>query len=385
MKKLFVSLSMLIVGVVSAHALPPATAGYGLAWSDEFNGTSLDTVNNWSYDTMVMNQTEWENYTRSCVTVEDGKLVIWSKYDPNVSKYYGYTSGRIDSHDKKIFTYGYFETSIKAPLGQVSGPGLWSAVWLLGNSIHHGVAWPTCGEMEIYEQRPSNAVVQSNMPQPVPATIGDNEFIACCHYAVTNVPGFPYYPSYHSCQRNYSTALSDRFHTYGILWDSLHVEYYFDDTLFWGVDFPVVNGTNFGTPSITLPDNFVTFHSPFYWIINVAIGGSYEGGLIDNAIFPTKMELDYVRVYQKGIVKAANREIKQQTLHSFFLVNPSTAQFMVYDLSGKLVADYSSNVKRMKPGDNVMNMPPSTLSNGVYVVKLIDNGVSASRILVTAR
>ena len=370
---------MLIVGAVSAYSLPPAAAGYGLAWSDEFDGSSLDTVNNWSYDTIPMYSGEQMRYIRSCITVENGNLVIWSKYDPNAVGYFRYTSGRIDSHDKKIFTYGYFEARIKAPLGQVSGPGLWSAVWLLGNSIHHGVAWPTCGEMELYDQRPSNAVVQPPLPQPVPAVIGDDEFLASCHYGVSGSP------SYHQLQHNYPTALSDRFHTYGILWDSLHVEYYFDDTLFWGVNFPTINDTNFGVPSITLPENFTTFHSPFYWTINVAIGGAFQGQNINNAIFPTKMDLDYVRVFQKDAVGVNSDIRRQQTPRLFALVNPSTAQLIVYDLSGKLVADYSSKMRRMKPGDNVMKMVPSTLSNGVYMIKLIDNGVSASRILVTPR
>jgi hypothetical protein len=233
--------------------------------------------------------------------------------------------------------------------------------------------------MELYEQRPGNILLRANSPQPVPAAIGDNEFIACCHYGVNGAA------SYHCLQYNYPTALSDRFHTWGILWDSLHVEYYFDDTLFWGVDYPVVNGTNFGVPNINLPENEVTFHSPFYWIINVEVGGSYQGQNINTAIFPTKMELDYVRVYQKGIVKTVNKDIKQPISRSFELINPSTAQLKLFDLNGKLVADYSSKVKRMKAGDNVMKMLPPTLSNGTYMVKLVDNGVSASRILVTAR
>jgi beta-glucanase (GH16 family) len=379
MKKLLVSLSMLIIGVVSVYALPPAAAGYGLVWSDEFNGTSLDTVNNWSFDTATRTGDQRYLDARSCVTVENGSLTIWSKYNPNATLY-KYTSGWIDSHDKKIFTYGYFEASVKAPLGKVSGPGLWAAVWLLGNSINHGVAWPACGELELYEQRPGNVLVGAVTPQPVPAAIGDNEFIANCHYAGTNGA-----PSYHSCQHNYSTCLCDGYHTYGLLWDSTHVEYYFDDTLYWGPDFPIVNGTNFGVPSITLPENFSAFHSPFYWIINVVVGGSYQGNNINNAIFPTKMLVDYVRVYQKGVV-GVNGEIRgRQAPHSFALVNPATARLTVFDLSGKLVADYSSKLRRMKTGDNAMKMVPSTLSNGAYVVKLMDNGVSASRLLVTAK
>jgi beta-glucanase (GH16 family) len=378
MNKIFLSLPILILGVASVYALPPAAAGYTLSWSDEFNGTSLDTAS-WSYDTVSYMNAEPERYTRSCVTVENGNLVIWSKYDSNAAGPARYTSGRIDTHDKKFFTYGYFEVRMVTPVGQVPGPGLWSSVWLLGNSMYHGVAWPTCGEMELYDQRPGNAVMQAPAPQPVPATIGDDEFIASCHYGVDGSP------SYHSCQHNYSTCLCDAYHTYGLLWDSLHVEYYFDDTLYWGQNYPIVNDTNFGVPSIDLPENTVAFHSPFYWIINVAIGGAYQGQNIDNAIFPTKMLIDYVRVYQKGIVSVTNEHVKPQTFRSFALVNPSTARLTVYDLSGMLVADYSSLVRRMNPGDNVMKMLPSSLSNGAYVEKLVDNGVSASRMLVRAR
>jgi beta-glucanase (GH16 family) len=370
MKKLFVSLSMLISGIVPAYALPPAAAGYALAWSDEFNGTSLDTVNNWSYDTDGVYNSIQVYYTRGCVTVENGNLIIWSKHIDNGHLY---TSGNINSHDKKIFTYGYFEVRMITPVGQVSGPGLWSTVWLLGNSINHGVNWPTCGEMELYEQRPSNFVVQPNAPQPVPATIGDNEFIGTCHYGVNGGP------SYHSCQHNYSQCLCDGYHTYALLWDSTHVEYYFDDTLFWGTNYPIVNDTNFGTPSITQATNWDAFHSPFYWAINVAVGAAYQGQNINDAIFPAKMLIDYVRVYQKGPTSVTYAPRKKVPM---MLVNPASAQLKVFDISGRMVADYSSKVRQMKTGDNVMKMVPSMLSNGAYVVKLMDNGVSASRMLV---
>jgi beta-glucanase (GH16 family) len=373
MKKSFVALSMLIVGIVPVHALPPAAADYSLVWSDEFNGTSLDTVNNWSYDTGMVYDAEQADYHRECVTVENGNLVIWTKH--KTYGYYNYISGRVDTHDKKIFTYGYFECRMIMPVGQVSGPGVWSAVWLLGNSIYHGVAWPTCGEMELYEQRPSDSIVYANAPQPVPPTIGDNEFIATCHYGINGGP------SYHTCQHNYSTCLCDGYHKYALLWDSTHVEYYFDDTLYWGPDFPI----GFGTPSITQATNWDAFHSPMYWIINVMVGGAYQGQNIDNAIFPTKMLIDYVRVYQKGVVGVNSDIRRQQALRSFALVNPATARLMVYDLSGKLVVDYSGRLRRMKPGDNAMKMVPSTLSNGAYVIKLMDNGGTASKMLVTAR
>jgi beta-glucanase (GH16 family) len=386
MKKLLVFLSMLVFGTGAAYALPPAVAsGYHLVWSDEFNGTALDTAA-WSYDTGANqpNQ-EQEYYTHSCVEVSNGALHILSKCNPNGTSnnpasaaLAKYTSGRINTGDKKIFKYGYFEAAIQGPIGTggKNGPGLWSAVWGLGNSINHGVAWPTCGEIELYEQRTCACIVNANAAQPVPAIAGDDEFIACCHY---NDNGF----SAHSCQHNYPKALTDRFHTYAILWDSTAVHYYFDDTLFWGPNFPTAQ---FTTPSINQSTNFAAFHNPFFWIINVAVGGAYQGQNIDNSIFPTHMDLDYVRVYQAGVT-GVNSDFRYHApkLSALVLVNPSTAQLKVYDLRGQLVADYTNKVRQMRAGDNVMKTLPAMLSRGAYIVRLIDNGNSFSQNLVSMK
>ena len=40
------------------------------------------------------------------------------------------------------------------------------------------------------------------------------------------------------------------------------------------------------------------FDKPFYLILNLAIGGNW-GGEIDDSIFPTEMQIDYVRIYKK--------------------------------------------------------------------------------------
>jgi beta-glucanase (GH16 family) len=378
MKKLLVFLSMLVFVTGTAYALPKNitdTLKMGLAWSDEFNGTVLDTVNAWSYDTIYPQpNAEQEHYKRSCVEVSNGRLIIWSKLNT-----YGvqYASGKIDTHDKKIFTYGYFEAAIQGPIGTgKNGPALWSAVWLLGNSIHHGVAWPTCGEIELYEQRTCSCIVNANAAQPVPAVAGDNEFIACCHYGVNGGA------SYHSCQHNYPKALTDRFHTFGCLWDTNYVKYYFDDTMFWGPNFPTAG---FSTPSITNANNQVAFSSPFYWIINAAVGGAYQGQNIDQSIFPTHMDLDYVRVYQRNATSGVYNGIKKVVLPSFALVNPSSAQLKVFDLKGQLVADYTGKVRMMQAGDNALKALPLALSSNVYVVRLYDNGKCQSKRFMAAR
>jgi beta-glucanase (GH16 family) len=361
-RSIALAFAALFVFAGSIYALPAKVANWGLAWSDEFNGTSLDTVNNWYYDTGMVYNGEQEKYKRACVEVSNGSLKIWSKLN-----LYGeqYPSGRIDTHDKQIFTYGYFEAAIQGPIGSGSGPNqngpcLWSAVWLLGNSINHGVAWPACGEMELYEQRTG--------PQQYGGTAGDNCFIGTCHYGMGG-------PIYNSKQNNYSDCLCKSFHKYGILWDSLYVEYYFDDVVYWAQG---------NTPSILQSDNYTAFHAPFYWIINSAVGGNYQGQNINQSTFPLHMDLDYVRVYQKSVPVVKNPR-EHIAPHSFALVNPSSAQFKVYDLTGKLVADYTGKVRMMRAGENALKALPVVQSSNVYVARLFDNGRYQSQRFVTTR
>ena len=42
------------------------------------------------------------------------------------------------------------------------------------------------------------------------------------------------------------------------------------------------------------------FQQPFYLLLNVAIGGNWPGQTIDESRLPAKMEVDYVRVFQKN-------------------------------------------------------------------------------------
>ncbi|MEO8255455.1 MAG: carbohydrate-binding protein, partial [Flavobacterium sp.] len=42
------------------------------------------------------------------------------------------------------------------------------------------------------------------------------------------------------------------------------------------------------------------FHNNFFILLNLAVGGEWPGYNIDNNAFPAQMQVDYVRVYQKG-------------------------------------------------------------------------------------
>ncbi|TFF35355.1 glycoside hydrolase family 16 protein [Mucilaginibacter psychrotolerans] len=77
---------------------------------------------------------------------KSGALILKAVYKPgHTSKEhnkYDFVSGRINTRDKMMFTYGTFSARMKIP----AGGGLWPAFWLLGSG-----EWPECGEVDIME------------------------------------------------------------------------------------------------------------------------------------------------------------------------------------------------------------------------------------------
>jgi beta-glucanase (GH16 family) len=75
------------------------------------------------------------------VEQKKGKLILTARFNENE-----YTSARLITENKRIFTYGIMEIKAKLPPGK----GTWSALWMLGNNIDQ-VGWPACGELDIME------------------------------------------------------------------------------------------------------------------------------------------------------------------------------------------------------------------------------------------
>lgn len=110
------------------------TAGsdYKLVWSDEFNGTALNT-DNWTYDlgnggsNVGWGNNEKEYYTNRTdnVYVSDGTLKI-TALEQKFNKY-NYTSGRIKTAGKQTFKYGRMEARIKLPSLKGVWPGILDA------------------------------------------------------------------------------------------------------------------------------------------------------------------------------------------------------------------------------------------------------------------
>ena len=84
----------------------------------------------------------------------------------------------------------------------------------------------------------------------------------------------------------------EAFHTYSIEWTPEEIRGYVDTTHYYTFENERLSNEQ---------ANFRQwpFDRPFHLILNVAVGGMWGGAQgIDHAIWPQKMEVDYVRVYE---------------------------------------------------------------------------------------
>lgn len=232
-------------------------------WSDEFDYTGAPDPTKWGYD---IGGSGWGNneaqyYTNSTnnAKVENGKLSITARMESMGGK--NYTSARLVTRDKGDFLYGRIEVRAKLP----SGKGTWPAIWMLPTDWAYG-DWPKSGEVDIMEHvgYDPNNVLSSVHTQAYNHSIGTQK----------------------SGGLNIPTAMTD-FHKYRFDWTPYAVRVYYDDQM-------VFTFVNEGKGYASWP-----FDKRFHLLLNLAIGGNWGGAQgIDNTIFPTAMEVDYVRVYK---------------------------------------------------------------------------------------
>jgi len=230
---------------------------YPLVWSDEFDGTTLNSAN-WTPEIGGggWGNNEQQTYTSNSenLSVGGGSLLIQAKKTGT-----SWTSARIISKDKRSFKYGKIEFRAKLP----SGIGPWPAAWMMGNNIS-SVSWPACGEIDVMEWR-GNPTSDAN-------TVGH-----ALHSPSRN-GGDPLQPALRSAVANPST----QFHTYAVLWESDKVTFSVD-----GVD-----------KAALTPIDQPVFQKEFFLLLNLAMGGNYVGNTIASSLPSASYEVDYVRVYQ---------------------------------------------------------------------------------------
>ncbi len=249
----------------------PYEAPWELVWADEFDYEGLPDATRWSYDVggHGWGNQELQYYTErrpENARVEDGRLVIEARREPWQGR--DYTSARLVTRGKGDWTYGRFEVRARLP----SGRGTWPAIWMLASGHTYGDSyWPDNGEIDIMEHVGYN-------PDVVHATVHTRAY----HHSIGTQRG---------AQIHVPTARTD-FNVYAVEWTPRAIRAFVNDSLYF----------TFENERLTNPDAGYAewpFDHPFHLLLNIAVGGSWGGAQgVDEAIWPQRMEVDYVRVYQ---------------------------------------------------------------------------------------
>lgn len=262
---------------VDAPENPPVERQWTLVWSDEFDGDSgafVDTTN-WRPDTAdgcQLGICGWGNqekqfYTASTDNIAldgEGHLQITARVAPaGMTCYYGpcrYTSGKITTRGKFQAQPGRVEARIKLPTGQ----GLWPAFWMLGSGWPT-TPWPQCGELDIMEHKGSQPTITSS-------AIHGPGYSGATPYAHASVARQAYF---------------ENFHVFAVEWDGAEIRFFIDSDLHYRVRRDEVQR-----------HGAWVFDQSFFPILNLAVGGHFDGDPQSDAILPATMLVDYVRVFR---------------------------------------------------------------------------------------
>jgi beta-glucanase (GH16 family) len=260
-----------------ATAVEPdhAPAGYALVFGDEFNTGTMPDAAKWDYAT-ERNAEGWFNqekqyYARARpenARIENGRLIIEARAETLDPRQYAdwsgqkYTSARLLTRGKASWTFGFFEIRAKLPCGI----GTWPAIWTLPEDPK--VVWPNGGELDIMEH-------VGFVPGEINQTV--------------HTKAFNFGSGTQKTTKFQVADACNAMHRYQMLWTP--------DFILMGVD----DQPKFMFRKVKKDRARWPFDQPHHLLLNIAVGGSWGGqkGIRPDA-FPAKMEVDYVRIYQRA-------------------------------------------------------------------------------------
>lgn len=259
-----------VIPSFTGYESPSTYDGYSLTWSDEFSGTEIND-DNWGYDIggSGWGNNELQYHTNRNAYLKEGLLVIRAQQEAYRGK--NYTSSRLKTQGKQNFKYGRIDVRARLP----EGAGIWPALWMLGENITD-VGWPKSGEIDIME------MVGGNSPQDKHPN-GDRTAHGTMHWNNNGLNG-SYSPVNTGKSEILSTSLSEEFHVFSIQWDVNGIGWYIDDAQY---SYKTINSTQ-------------PFREEFFFIMNIAVGGDWPESPNSSTVFPQRMVIDYVRVFQKN-------------------------------------------------------------------------------------
>jgi beta-glucanase (GH16 family) len=264
------NLLLIVIGITFAL---PASAGWTTQWIDKFDGNGVDW-NNWTAQTEANYNNEVQCYTADDSSadknyaVSAGTLTIIARrqfidcpHAPLGDR--TWSSGRLNSKDKREFLYGRLESRIRVL--DTKG-GSWPAFWMLENQIFEqpikgdgsdNVNWPNpgAGEIDVWEWFSNDS----------------------SRYITNFFNASPGCSSGNVVRYTYGALDVTQWHDYAIEWDADVARFYIDDIL--------VRTQNLSSCG--------QYEEPMFVLLNVAIGGNL-GGAIDGGLSLARMEIDYV-------------------------------------------------------------------------------------------
>jgi len=240
---------------------PPPIGNWEMIWSDEFNGTKLNSKN---WTRCKRNNADWGNTLSDrsdLLNIKNGILELRGIVNPDTSKDKSpYLTAAVESRNTFSFQYGKVEIRARFKSAQ----GAWPALWMLGKNG----GWPANGEMDLMEHLNFDKVVYQTVHSEYTVNIDKS-----------NTP------------RKGGTAQvnPDDWNLYGCEWDK-------DKIVF------TVNGKSTHTyPRVPEKgEKQWPFDQPFYFVLSMQIGGGWVNGsgATNPNHYPADLSVDYVRVYQ---------------------------------------------------------------------------------------
>ena len=166
----------------------------------------------------------------------------------------------------------------------------------------------------------------------------------------------------HVYQGGSTVCAADQLNVYSIEWTP--------NNIIWSLNGNTYYSTNIGPSSISKEE----FHNPFFFLLNLAVGGIWPGSPNDETVFPANMYVDYVRVYQ-DVSRVEDLNLTKISIHpnplndiAEIASNKTVEKYKVVDLSGRTVFE----------AQNTSVIDASMFEAGLYIIYVsMTNGQKA--------
>ncbi|GAB1415870.1 hypothetical protein MASR2M117_12760 [Paludibacter sp.] len=294
-------LKLILAGLFLLAVSVKAQVGQ-IIWQDNFNqvdpavwntiiGNGCDDAAGCGFGNQELQYYSDNNVSIEPIAGEAGNnaLVIQAKRESIGSNQF--TSAKLTSLSKMAIKYGVIEVRMKSPNLQT---GLWPALWLMGTN-HESAGWPQCGEIDMMEMGQSAAerARQGFGGTSVNNYVGSNLIWyspEACTSANTDCAASIAFDTYYNQPYISTAALHERYLIYRLYWDDKSIRFTVEDE---------GNEYDLYTNPFPITSKETAFQQPFYFIMNLAVGGTFTDATNNGQVtapLPAKMYVDYVRV-----------------------------------------------------------------------------------------